>query len=68
MLMRKTILFVNFSFAILFSTGQNDMVREIDRLNSPNEALAPLRFLASDELMGRATTRPEILIAARYIS
>lgn len=31
-------------------------------------ALAPLHFLASDELMGRGTTRPEIHIAARYIS
>jgi hypothetical protein len=29
--------------------------------------LQPLRFLASDELMGRATTRSEIHIAARYI-
>ena len=34
----------------------------------PAPALAPLLFLASDELMGRGTTRPEINIAARYIS
>jgi hypothetical protein len=66
--MRKAILCFVFSFAILFSIGQADPVREIDRLNSSNQSLAPLRFLASDELMGRATTRPEIHIAARYIS
>src|SRR5450432_2781062 len=66
--MRKTILCFVFSFAILFSKGQSDPVQEINQLNSFNQALAPLRFLASDELMGRATTRPEIHIAARYIS
>ena len=66
--MKRTILCFVFGFAILFSIGQNDPVRDIDQLNAPNQALAPLRFLASDELMGRATTRPEIYIAARYIS
>ena len=44
------------------------LVKEIKRINSPNQAFAPLRFLASDELMGRGTYRPEIQIAARYIS
>jgi Peptidase family M28 len=66
--MKKASLCFAFSFAILFSIGQTDLVREIDRLNSFNESLAPLRFLASDELMGRSTTRPEIHIAARFIS
>jgi hypothetical protein len=66
--MRKAILCYVFSFAVLFSIGQNDAVRNIDRLNTPAQALAPLRFLASDELMGRSTTRPEIHIAARFIS
>jgi Peptidase family M28 len=66
--MKKASLCFVFSFAILFSIAQTDMVRDIDRLNSFNEALAPLRFLASDELMGRSTTRPEVHIAARYIS
>ena len=66
--MRKVILCFVFSFAILFSIGQSDPVREIDMLIAPNQALAPLRFLASDELMGRSTTRSEIHIAARYIS
>ena len=66
--MKKTGLSFLFSFAMLFSTAQTDAVREINRMNTFNEALAPLRFLASDELMGRATTRSEIHIAARYIS
>jgi len=66
--MKKTSLSIVFSFAILFSIAQTNMVSEINRLNSFNEALASLRFLASDELMGRSTTRSEIHIAARYIS
>lgn len=43
-------------------------VKEINSINTQAAALEPLRFLASDELMGRATFRPEINIAARYIS
>jgi hypothetical protein len=66
--MKKISLSFVFCFAIFFSIGQTEMVKEINRLNSFNEALAPLRFLASDELMGRSTTRAEIHIAARYIS
>jgi hypothetical protein len=65
--MKKPILIFVFSFAILFSNAQSSQVKEIDRLNPAGQALAPLRFLASDELMGRATTRPEVHIAARYI-
>ncbi len=61
-----TCIFLCFTF--LFSVAQPSLVKQINRLNSPDQALAPLRFLASDELMGRATTRPEIHIAARYIS
>lgn len=56
---------------LLFSLGlfaQKAVVKEIRRINSFSEAFAPLRFLASDELMGRGTYRPEIHIAARYIS
>jgi hypothetical protein len=61
-----------FSF-LLFSiahtlVAQSFPDREINAINSPDVALAPLRFLASDELMGRGNMRPEINIAARYIS
>ena len=50
------------------SFSQSSIIQQIKTTNSTSVALAPLRFLASDELMGRATTRPEINIAARYIS
>jgi hypothetical protein len=48
--------------------AQSGIVKEINSINTPAAGLAPLRFLASDELMGRGTMRPEINIAARYIS
>jgi hypothetical protein len=48
--------------------AQQNIVQQINRSNPAPVALAPLRFLASDELMGRATMRSEINIAARYIS
>lgn len=66
--MRRANLSLLFSFAILYSFAQPSFVKDINRLNTPGQALAPLRFLASDELMGRGTTRPEIHVAARYIS
>jgi len=50
------------------SNAQTALKQEIDKINTPAVGLAPLRFLASDELKGRATMRPEINIAARYIS
>jgi hypothetical protein len=65
--MIKDILCFVFSTAVLFSFAQPAQVKEINRLNSYDQALAPLRFLAADELMGRATTRAEVHIAARYI-
>jgi len=52
----------------LFCLAQTNVKQEINRINTPGVALQPFRFLASDELMGRATARPEINIAARYIS
>src|ERR1700761_8943174 len=51
-----------------YSNAQTSVKQEIDRINPPAVGLAPLRFLASDEMKGRATMRPEINIAARYIS
>ncbi len=66
MLMKKTSLCIAFVIAVFCSVAQSSAVKEIDQLNT-HQALAPLRFLASDELMGRSTTRPEIHVAARYI-
>src|SRR6478752_1117440 len=55
------------SVAFMYAQNTNTVKAINNELPSP-VALAPLRFLASDELMGRGTTRPEINIAARYIS
>jgi len=63
----KLLFTINFCVITFICIGQNDQ-QEINKINLPKVALAPLRFLASDELMGRGTTRPEINIAARYIS
>jgi hypothetical protein len=48
--------------------SQSSSKANISEINPFNIALAPLRFLASDELKGRGTLRPEIHIAAKYIS
>ncbi len=52
----------------LVGRSQSTSMTNISETNPFNTALAPLRFLASDELKGRSTTRPEIHIAAKYIS
>ena len=64
----KTILCISTYLITVSCFAQSNIVQEIDRINTFNVALQPLRFLASDELMGRATARPEINIAARYTS
>lgn len=66
-MMIKLICSITF-FLILSFTFAQTAVQDINAINPQQIALAPLRFLASDELMGRGTTRPEINIAARYIS
>lgn len=48
--------------------AQDKSVSKIAAVNSPAVALAPLRYLASDELKGRGFDRPEIKVAAGYIS
>ena len=65
----KVATLIVFFFILAFSgSAQSNVVQEINRIETPSVSLAPLRFLASDELKGRATDRPEINIAARYIS
>ncbi len=63
-----SLIIVAFCFATSSLKAQSKDVQEINRIEQPSVALEPLRFLASDELKGRATARPEIQIAARYIS
>lgn len=55
-------------FSTLSAKAQLTGAETISEFNTPNTALAPLRFLASDELKGRNTIDPEINVAARYIS
>lgn len=50
------------------SLAQTAVMQEIEKINPPATALAPLHFLAADELMGRGTHRPEIKVAAKFIS
>src|SRR5258706_10749385 len=66
--MRSIILILVFQNALFPVFGQSPFPKQINEVNPPNVALAPLRFLASDELMGRVPTRPEIHVAARYIA
>ena len=66
--MKKPIALSLSIFLFLASRAQVDLVKEINQVNTPSKGLAALRFLASDELMGRATARPEIHVAARYIA
>jgi hypothetical protein len=48
--------------------AQSNTTRRIAETEPPEVALAPLRYLASDELKGRGFDRPEINVAAQYIS
>lgn len=48
--------------------AQDATIKQIAAVNPPATALAPLRYLASDELKGRGIDRPEINIAAQYIA
>lgn len=52
----------------LISHSQSANVQQINEIVTADSALEPLRFLASDELKGRSPNRPEIEVAANYIS
>lgn len=66
--MKSIICVFIYCFVLNCVSGQSSVSSQINASNPPAIALSPLRFLASDELMGRSSTRPEINIAARYIS
>lgn len=51
-----------------FVNSQSATVQKINQNTPPAASFEPLRFLAADEMMGRAATGPEIKIAARYIA
>lgn len=52
----------------VFAFAQQNDMKNIAATNPPDVALAPLRYLASDELKGRNIERPEINTAAQYIA
>ena len=67
--MKSIVLTFCLSVAALIAGAQNtNAVKEINQLITPASGLAPLYFLASDDLKGRSATRPEINTAASYIS
>jgi hypothetical protein len=61
-----------FSLALIFFSlhgySQSRDVHQINEIVTPKNAFEPLYYLASDELKGRGTKRPEIHVAAKYIS
>src|SRR5471030_2356783 len=65
---KRTALALSVLISAFNCQAQTAVKQEIDKINTPAVGLAPLRFLASDDLKGRATMRPEINIADRYIS
>lgn len=67
-ILHKLFLLLAFLQTIAALSQENTLVNEINKINTREAALAPFRYLASDELKGRATLRPEINIAADYIS
>lgn len=66
--MKPFIVSICFSLIVFLGQSQSSSMAHISEINPFHTALSPLRFLASDELKGRSTTRPEIHIAAKYIS
>jgi hypothetical protein len=63
--MRKLLLY---SLLLFCSCNQDRTLSQIDKLNPDTTSLEPLKYLASDKLMGRALIRPEINVATAYIA
>jgi len=66
--MKLNLIFSGLLLAGTTSFAQMVTLRRIAETNTPKVALAPLRYLASDELKGRGFDRPEINVAAAYIA
>jgi hypothetical protein len=65
----KPLFLLSFALFIPFIlSAQNNDTSRINRAISPDQLLAPLRYLASDRLKGRHVGLPEIDTAARYIA
>lgn len=68
MFVRKIVLALYFTALSITCLSQSTDVKQINKIITADEALEPLNYLASDELKGRSPKRPEIDVAAKYIS
>src|SRR6476661_6991231 len=67
--MKKILMYAWIGFISVTCYSQRPAyVEQINKIITPEVALAPLKFLSSDELMGRSPKRKEINIAADYIA
>ena len=66
--MKNVFLFLALIVYAATAYSQSADVQRINQIITPDSALNPLHFLASDDLKGRSPKRPEIDIAANYIS
>ena len=66
--MRSLLLAITIAASFARGYSQTGAVQDIDNMITGESALKPLRYLASDELMGRSPKRPEIQLAADYIA
>ena len=66
--MRKIVLSLFFTALSITCISQSSDVKQINKIITSDAAFEPLNYLASDELKGRSPKRPEIDIAANYIS
>jgi hypothetical protein len=63
--MRKLLLY---SLLLFCSCDQARTLNRIEELPPDTISFEPLKYLASDKLIGRALTQPEINMAAAYIA
>src|SRR5689334_5105436 len=66
--MRKLLMLACFGFASIVTDAQQTAFEQINNIITHDIALAPLKYLASDELKGRSARREEINVAAKYIA
>ncbi|MBD8489388.1 M28 family peptidase [Echinicola sp. CAU 1574] len=66
--MKKNLIFLALAITALLPKKAEAQKSAIDNCILEKEAMSHFRYLASDELMGRDAARPEIDIAARYVS
>ena len=66
--MKKIFIFLCFGFASIATHSQRTAFEQINKIVTAEVALAPLEYLASDEMKGRSPKREEINVAADYIA